>query len=292
MSAKRNIWVFSGGKYEREQIFAERWMRLIYENPAGRATLPLLASRKALSRVWGAYCRTAHSARGIPQFIERNNIDMTGCAGEYASFADFFSRERQDIVFPDGPGTFGSPCEGVALAYDNIDPGALIAAKGSTFSLPELLGSSALAGTYEGGSMLQIRLTPTNYHRMHFFDDGVVKATKLLDGNLFSVSPLAVARIARLYCRNKRAVILFASQNFGNVALVEVGATFVGSIVHCFEDGQRVRRGQQASYFLPGGSLVFAFFKRGAISLSPSLLGRSATGIETKTAIGAPLGHK
>ena len=287
---KRDILVYNDGKYEKERIVAERWMRIIYENPVGRATLPFLVSRKALSRVYGAYCRTSHSARGIARFIEQNGVDMTGCADSYKSFADFFSREREGIVFPSDPGVLGSPCEGMVLAYDNIRPQQLVAAKGSTFSLPQLLGSNALAESYEGGCMVQIRLTPANYHRMHFFDDGIVRASKLLDGGLYSVSPLAVARIARLYCQNKRAVILFSSQNFGDVVLVEVGATFVGSIVHCFEDGERVKRGQQASYFLPGGSLVLAFFKKGAFRPNAALLERSATGRETKTPIGAPLG--
>jgi len=287
---KHEIWVYNKGKYERELICAEKWMRLIYENPVGSATLLRLAKRKALSRLYGRYCRTRFSARKIPKFIEKNQIDMSGCEGPYKSFADFFSREKSGVAFPQEPAALGSPCEGLVSATADISPDGLIAAKGVTFSLAELFGDQTLAKGYQGGAMLRIRLTPFNYHRMHFFDDGKVTETRFLDGKLFSVSPLALKRVARLYCQNKRALVLFSSQNFGDVVIVEVGATFVGSIVHCFEEGESVRRGQQASYFLPGGSLVLMFFKKDAFVPDGTLLAQTLDGFETKTGIGDTLG--
>ena len=137
--------------------------------------------------------------------------------------------------------------------------------------------------------MVSIRLTPANYHRMHFFDHGVVKSTHMIKGDLYSVSPLALNRVVRLYCRNKRAIIKFSTENFGDVVLVEVGATFVGSIVHCFTNGQKVERGQVASYFKPGGSLVLMFLKKGCFTPSQDLVSRTTEGYETKIPIGKPL---
>ena len=143
---------------------------------------------------------------------------------------------------------------------------------------------------YDGGHMVSIRLTPANYHRMHFFDDGVVKQTRMIKGDLFSVSPIALNKVAKLYCRNKRALIELETENFGDVVLVEVGATFVGSIVHCYEDGQNVKRGALASYFKPGGSLVLMFLKKGVFSPDIDLVKRTEEGIETKMTIGTVLG--
>ena len=287
--AKQEIWIYNDGCYEQEKVVAERLMRLIYDHPVGGVTLPFLVKRKALSRLYGMYCRTKHSARKIPKFIRENQVDMTGCNGSYKNFAQFFAREKDGVCFPEEPGVLGSPCEGLACAYTDIDPGNLIAAKGSHFSLGELFGDDELAESYRGGTMLRIRLTPTNYHRVHFFDDGVVRSTKFLKGDLYSVSPLALKRIVRLYCRNKRALIILESQNFGDVALVEVGATFVGSIVHCFENGEHVRRAQLASYFMPGGSLLLAFFKQGAFMPSDNLLAQTAAGYECRVSVGEPL---
>jgi phosphatidylserine decarboxylase len=287
---KSEIWVYNNGQYEKELICAEKWMRLIYENPAGSATLLFLIKRKAVSRLYGIYCRTPLSARKIPKFIQQYQVDMSGCNGIYKNYADFFSREKSDVRFPEEQNILGSPCEGLVSAYDDVDTEKLIAAKGNTYSLSELFDDKELAKAYEGGSMLHIRLTPANYHRVHFFDDGTITSSKYLNGDLYSVSPLALKNVTRLYCRNKRALILFSSRNFGDVAMVEVGATFVGGIVHCFEDGETVCRGQQTGYFLPGGSLLLVFFKKGCFIPNKSLLEQTINGFETKVKIGETLG--
>ena len=288
--AGQPLWVYNNGQLEQERIVAERWMRLIYENPVGRASLLWWVKRKTISRIYGLYCRTPFSARKIPRFIKEHQIDMTGCDESYKNFAQFFSREKANVSFPEDPQVLGSPCEGMVSVSMDIAPEKLIAAKGAEFSLAELFGDKALAEDYRGGTMVRIRLTPSNYHRMHFFDDGVVTGAKFLKGDLYSVNPLAVDRVRRLYCRNKRALINFSSRHFGDVAMVEVGATFVGSIVHCFDVGEQVSRGQQASFFLPGGSLVLFFFKPGAFMPDEALIEQTNAGYETKSLIGHPLG--
>ena len=289
---KQQIWVYNGETLEQERICPERWMRLIYENPVGGASLLWLVKRKAVSRLYGLYCRTPLSAKVIPKFISKYNVDMTGCNGTYKNFAQFFSREKEDIAFPEELSTLGSPCEGLVSVFAEIEQSQVVVAKSVSFSLAELFADAELAKEYEGGTMVSIRLTPANYHRMHFFDSGVVTETRMIKGDLYSVSPLALNRVVRLYCRNKRAVIRVATDNFGDVALVEVGATFVGSIVHCFDDGDKVARGQMASYFKPGGSLVLMFLKKGQFVPNQELALRTAQGYETKIPIGTPLGSK
>jgi len=287
---KQQIWIYNGNKLEQERICPERVMRLIYENPVGGASLMWLVKRKTISRLYGLYCRTPLSAKVIPRFIKKYDVDMNGCNGKYKNFAQFFAREKENVLFPQDAATLGSPCEGLVSVFPNIKPELVVAAKGSNFSLAELFGDEALAREYEGGTMVSIRLTPANYHRMHFFDNGVVTNTHMIKGDLYSVSPLALRRVVRLYCRNKRAIINFATENFGNVVLVEVGATFVGSIVHCFDSGETVNRGHVASYFKPGGSLVLMFLKKGCFTPDADLVQHSAEGYETKIPIGKPLG--
>ncbi|MCL2697038.1 MAG: phosphatidylserine decarboxylase [Oscillospiraceae bacterium] len=285
-----DVIIYNNGQYEKEFIPAEKGMRLIYGNPVCGPPMLFLVKRKLVSRLYGRYCRTRSSARRIPKFIKKYRVDMTGCEGTYRSFADFFAREKNNLSFPEKQGVLGSPCEGLVSINTGIEPENLIAAKDSVFSLPELFGDGRLAEEYRGGTMVRLRLTPTNYHRMHFFDDGVVGAPKFIKGHLYSVNPLAVGRIARLYCRNKRAVFSVSTENFGDVILVEVGATFVGSIVHCFEGGQTVSRGQQASYFLPGGSLVLMFFKKDTLVPDGEILAQTEKGFESKISAGEPLG--
>ena len=288
--ARQNILIYNNGKIEEERICPERLMRLIYENPVGGASLLWLVKRKAISRIYGLYCRTRLSARAIPRFIKKYDVDMEGCESKYRNFAQFFSREKKCIQFPQQKNELGLPCEGLVSVFENIDPSALIAVKGAHFSLHDLFSDKELADEYANGHMVSIRLTPANYHRMHFFDDGVVQETRAIKGDLYSVSPLALKRIAKLYCRNKRALIKIETKNFGDVVLVEVGATFVGSIVHCFTDGQAVKRGEVASYFKPGGSLVLMFLKSGVLSPDADLVLRTTDGIETKMSIGTTIG--
>ena len=283
--------VYNDGVYEREVVVSEGLLRFIYDNPVGRSTVLHMVKRKFASRLYGRYCKTSMSARKIPRFIRENRIDMTGCDGIYSSFAEFFARERKDVAFPAEPNVLGSPAEGLAAIRADIRKDALITAKNNTFSMQELLGSRSLANDYDGGVMAHIRLTPANYHRIHFFDDGIITDCKHIDGVLHSVNPLAVSRIAKLYCGNKRDLLLFSSKNFGEVALVAVGATFVGSIVHCFEIGEPVTRGSQCSYFLPGGSLLIAFFKKGSFIPDDTLLKQTSLGYESKINIGAPFGY-
>ncbi|MDR2559232.1 MAG: phosphatidylserine decarboxylase [Oscillospiraceae bacterium] len=287
---KEDVIVYNNGQYEKEFIPAEKGMRLIYGNPVCGPPMLFLVKRKLVSRLYGRYCRSKSSARAIPKFIEKYQVDMTGCESNYKNFADFFAREKNNLRFPNCQKTLGSPCEGLVSINTDIEPENLIAAKDSAFSLPELFGDEKLAEEYGGGTMVRLRLTPTNYHRMHFFDDGVVSAPKFIKGHLYSVNPLAVGRIARLYCRNKRAVFKVSTENFGDVILVEVGATFVGSIVHCFEAGETVNRGQQASYFLPGGSLVLMFFKKNKFNPCNKILAQTAKGFESKISAGEPIG--
>jgi len=308
--------IHHNGQTQPEKIVAEKWLRLIYDadNANQPASLASLASRKMLSRLYGAYCRTSHSRQLITSFLANNDVDLTGCAGSYDNFAQFFAREKSGIVFPKETDVLGSPCEGLASVFTDIDPDAMVAAKGCEYTLAELFGGGKgkaaqlqndcpimqrtldnqdgdqLAERYRGGTCLRLRITPTDYHRMHFFDDGEVTDATFIDGDLHSVNPLAVARIARLYCRNKRVRVQVATQNFGHVTLMEVGATFVGSIVHRFLVGDKARRGRQASYFLPGGSLVLAFFEKGKVMLDEGILRRTAQNIETRVQIGEVIG--
>ncbi|MCL2189692.1 MAG: phosphatidylserine decarboxylase [Defluviitaleaceae bacterium] len=282
--------IYDNGTIKPEKIIAEKWLRLIYDDGAS-PSLARLASRKLLSRLYGAYCQTPHSRQMIGKFIADNNIDMTGCVGSYENFAQFFAREKRGIVFPAAGHLLGSPCEGLASAYENINPARIIAAKGAEYSLGSLFGSATLAAQYAGGACLRVRLTPANYHRMHFFDDGEITGVKCIDGDLHSVNPLAVAKIARLYCQNKRVRVQATTKNFGDIVIVEVGATFVGSIVHRFLVGDNARRGQQASYFLPGGSLVLVFFKQGTIKLDENIITLTREGIETRVNVGEVVGQ-
>ncbi len=67
--------------------------------------------------------------------------------------------------------------------------------KGRNFSVSALLGGDELASLFEGGSIAVFRLAPQDYHRYHFPTNGVLTETRLIDGPLYTVNPIAVNKV-------------------------------------------------------------------------------------------------
>jgi phosphatidylserine decarboxylase len=64
--------------------------------------------------------------------------------------------------------------------------------------------------------------------------DGSLKSMKYIPGNLFSVNQRTVDDIDQVFARNERLVCYFDS-DYGEIALVMVGAIFVGSMETMWE---------------------------------------------------------
>jgi phosphatidylserine decarboxylase len=115
--------------------------------------------------------------------------------------------------------------------------------------------------------------------------------SRLINGWLYSVSPVALRRNVRYLVENKREVTLVESAVFGTVAMIEVGATNVGSIRQSFVPGRAVAKGDEKGFFAFGGSCVITLFQRGRIRLDADLLAQSAESIETYAKMGDRLGE-
>ena len=64
--------------------------------------------------------------------------------------------------------------------------------------------------------------------------DGTLKSMKYIPGNLFSVNQNTVKSIDRVFSRNERLISYFET-DFGEIAIVMVGAIFVGSMQTLWE---------------------------------------------------------
>ena len=185
-----------------------------------------------------------------------------------------------------------SPCDGKISAYENINLEALVQVKGLSYSLKELLKDNEIYNLYHGGTCLIFRLCPTDYHRFHFFDDGVCGDTTKIKGHYYSVNPIALKSVKRLFCENKREWSIFHSDNFSDVIYVEVGATCVGSIVQSFTPNTRITKGEEKGYFKFGGSTVILFFKKDAVKIHEDLINQTQLGFETSVLMGEKIGLK
>ena len=162
--------------------------------------------------------------------------------------------------------------------------------RGAKFTLAALLGDDALAKKFAGGAMLISRLCPVDYHRFHFPVSGKVGESRLINGWLYSVSPVALRRNVNYLVENKRVVTLIESPVFGTVAMLEVGATNVGSIIQGFVPGREVAKGDEKGMFAFGGSCVITIFQRGRIEFDADLVASSADQIEVYAKVGDRLG--
>jgi phosphatidylserine decarboxylase len=151
----------------------------------------------------------------------------------FASLHDCFVRELKEGARPvdTTAGVIVSPCDGVVGAFGRIDGTELIQAKGSAYSLEDLLVDRQLAERYRDGVFVTLRLTASMYHRFHAPYDCTVDGIHYVAGDTWNVNPITLKRVARLFCRNERVVIeTHLRGSSESVTLVPVGAILVASI--------------------------------------------------------------
>jgi phosphatidylserine decarboxylase len=144
-----------------------------------------------------------------------------------------FTRELKPGARPvdSDPGVLASPCDGIVGACGTIAGTELLQAKGFPYSLRDLLHDPALVESYRDGKYVTLRLTSSMYHRFHAPHDGTVEHVTYISGDTWNVNPIALKRVAALFCKNERAVIRTRLSGSGHlVTLVPVAAILVASI--------------------------------------------------------------
>lgn len=191
-----------------------------------------------LSRLAGAFTRSHNPLirRALIGAARRAfDISLADAArrspDEYRSFDDFFTRELAPGArpLPADPHALASPADGTLSQLGTIERGALVQAKGHTYSARSLLGDAALARQFDGGWFGTIYLAPADYHRVHVPLDGTLIQSTEIPGELFSVNARTEAGLLGLFCRNERLVCLFETET-GPLVVVMVGALIVASI--------------------------------------------------------------
>lgn len=280
------------GLLKTEKVAGEKWLVWLYHNPAGEATLWVLAKRKMVSTVYGKRMDRPSSISKIQPFVHEFDIDMsTAQKQEFNSFNDFFSRKLKNNARPvDTNSTVTvSPADGKVLAYSNVSNSDFII-KGFRFDVSSFLNNAHLAQKYHDGSLLIIRLAPPDYHRFHFPLSGSVSPVTRIDGDYYSVNPLALRKMAEIFCLNKREYVIISNPLFGDVVMSEIGATMVGSIVQTYP-GNDAKKGEEKGYFKFGGSTVLLLFEKNRVRIDKDLLINTSKGYETEIRVGERIGE-
>ena len=282
------------GQVQIENVYGEKWLDWLYHNPIGEATLWTIAKRKIVTSLYGDQMEKPASADKIAPFIEEYDVDITIAQKQnFKSFNDFFIRQLKPEARPIVSDSLAvaSPADGKILAYENVSSSDFYI-KGFRFNVDSFLDNTELAQKYKDGSMIVFRLAPPDYHRYHFPVSGMTSSSNIkIDGDYFSVNPLALRKKAEIFWLNKREYGVIQTPVFGDVVMVEVGATMVGSMIQTYSS-MTVKKGEEKGYFKFGGSTVVLLFEKDQIKIDADLLSNTANSLETTIKMGEQIAIK
>ena len=284
------------GTLETEQVYGEGFLRWSYGNPLGAISLNAFVKRPFFSKWYGRRMSTPESASRVLPFIAEYGLDPADFAekpSSYRSFNEFFYRrlkpEARLIDADDSSVVF--PADGRHLGFQRAAEISGVFVKGQKFDLAGLLGDRELAARYADGALVLSRLCPVDYHRFHFPAAGIPGETRMIEGPLFSVNPIALRQRLSYLWTNKRTITRLETEQFGTVICMEIGATCVGTIQQTFAPGKPVTKGEEKGYFAFGGSSTLTLFEPGVVTLDSDLIENSANQTELYARIGSRMGH-
>ncbi|NGX39974.1 MAG: Phosphatidylserine decarboxylase proenzyme [Chlamydiae bacterium] len=285
-------------KRVKEKVYGKNFLELLYKgNPLSYMLRAIVCRIPWFSVLYGWLQKRSASRKKILPFIEAYGVDTAeffDTVESFASFNDFFIRRLKPDARPITPGDEVAilPADGRYRVIPSLKEADHIVVKGQHLKLGELFGCGELAKTYAEGALAIARLAPVDYHRFHFPFDCIPEASRLINGPLFSVNPIALRKNIDILSENKRVITPLESKVFGRVLFIEVGATNVGSIHQSFTAGKPNAKGDEKGYFSFGGSCLLLFFEPGRILFEPDLVEASAGGLEVLGKMGQPLGKR
>jgi phosphatidylserine decarboxylase len=260
-----------------------------YESRPRRSLTQWLESEPLYDWLLAAYQNTRLSKRQIRPFITKHHIDMRDFEPvAYGSFAGFFDRRlrRGARKFPAAAGQMGAFAEARYFAWEKLQADQRFPVKARSLSAKHILGNEARARAFAGGPVLLTRLSPMDYHHLHYPDDGVTMEHDRIGRRLWTVNWHALLHQEDILFTNERAINMLQTRSFGRLGFVEVGALSVGRIVQVHPLDAPYGRGEEKSVFKFGGSTVVVFGEPGAWQPSEDLLQHTKDGIETLVRLG------
>lgn len=287
---------------ERMSVYVRLGIRLLYKGlkrgeMEGKKARKLL---KSLSIKQGKKYDDPASAAEIPGFIAFHQLDMSEVLlpiEEFKTFNEFFYRalkpEARPCSAPDDPQIITSPADCRSVVFNQMKRAQEVWVKGRGFTIERLLGKAYPedVSRFEGGALGIFRLAPQDYHRFHIPVDGVMGEPKTIEGEYYTVNPMAIRSALDVYGENVRVCVPIDSVCHGRVMVICVGAMMVGSTVITREAGEHVSRAEELGYFKFGGSTILLLFEPGVMEWDDDLAENSNAALETLIRVGMSVGH-
>lgn len=267
-------------------------LSFLYNSVIGRILVKIIVSNSLLNRFIGWFLNKKISCILIKPFIVKNKVDMDDYDNKrYKSFNDFFIRKikkgKRKII--KDKNVFIAPCDSKLTIY-KINKDTVFSVKNSTYNVSSLINDVKLSNEFNDGYALVFRLSPDDYHRYYFVDDGVIKNNYKIKGKFHTVNPIVYDKF-KVFKENTRECTIIDTNNFNRIVYVEVGALLVGKI-HNNKGIKKIKKGQEKGYFMFGGSTVILLLKKDTVIFDSDLLKNSKNGYETLVKLGEKIGKK
>ncbi|OCL09710.1 hypothetical protein AOQ84DRAFT_316536 [Glonium stellatum] len=287
---------------ERMSVYVRLGIRLLYKglkanNMEKKRIRKLLRS---LSFKQGKKYDDPASAAEIEGFINFHQLDMSEVlltVDQFKNFNEFFYRAlkpgARPCSAPDDPRVITSPADCRSVVFNRMDEAQTVWVKGREFSVERLLGNAYPedAKRFVGGALGIFRLAPQDYHRFHIPVDGVMGEPKPIEGEYYTVNPMAIRSALDVYGENVRVIVPIDSEVHGRVMVICVGAMMVGSTVITRKTGEHVKRAEELGYFKFGGSTILLLFEPGVMKFDDDMVDNSKSALETLIRVGMSIGH-
>lgn len=266
-------------------------LSFLYNTKIGRLVLKPIVANKFVSNLVGWVLDRRISCVGIKPFIRKNNIKMDDYENKrYSSFNDFFIRKikegKREIIMDDD--AFISPCDSKLMVY-KIDDKTLFKVKNSVYDVFSLTNNNEIAKEFKNGYALVFRLSPSDYHRYYFVDNGKILKKYKINGKFHTVNPIVYDKF-KVFKENTRECTLVETKNFDKLLYVEVGALLVGKISNHMVSN--FKKGEEKGYFMYGGSTVIILVKNNKIKIDYEIQKNSNLGYETYVKLGEKIAKK
>ncbi|EGE01971.1 phosphatidylserine decarboxylase [Trichophyton equinum CBS 127.97] len=287
---------------EKMSVYVRLGIRLLYKGLKSREMEKKRIRKmlKSLSIKQGRKYDDPASSSQIEAFIEFHQLDMSEVLlplDQFKSFNEFFYRAlkpgARPCSAPDDPNIIVSPADCRSVVFDRITEATQIWVKGREFSIERLLGKAYPEDVerYKNGALGIFRLAPQDYHRFHIPVDGILGTPKTIEGEYYTVNPMAIRSALDVYGENVRIIVPIDSVAHGRVMVICVGAMMVGSTVITQEAGAKVSRTDELGYFKFGGSTLLVLFEPGRMNFDTDLVDNSKGALETLIRVGMSIGH-
>ncbi|GKU16124.1 unnamed protein product [Fusarium langsethiae] len=287
---------------EKMSVYVRLGIRLLYKGLKSRdmENKRIRKLLKNLSVKQGKKFDDPASKDEIEKFIAFHGLDMSEVLlplEEFNNFNEFFYRalkpDARPCSAPHNPHIIVSPADCRSVVFNSISTATKIWVKGREFNMKRLLGDAYPedVSRFEGGALGIFRLAPQDYHRFHIPVDGVMGKPKTIEGEYYTVNPMAIRSALDVYGENVRVLVPIDSECHGRVMVICVGAMMVGSTVITRNEGDKVQRAEELGYFKFGGSTILLLFEPARMVFDGDLVDNGHDALETLVRVGMSVGH-